>query len=90
MTRVRNWYKDKSEAISAWEERKERLGHLMAEVRKTSNNEHHGYYVGTEDGISKIDKRYVAKIIKKPKNVITKINKIAKKPNAAKRSPKWK
>lgn len=64
MTRVKNWYVSEKEAMEAWKDRKERLGHYIAFVERSSNHRHVGYYVGKLEDIENMDKRFTAKIIK--------------------------
>lgn len=63
MTRVKNWFTNKEEAVKAWEERYERLGHCIAVVMRSATNKKIGYYVGKPKYIESIDSRYSAEVI---------------------------
>jgi len=68
MTRVKNWYVSEAEAMAAWKDRGERLGHYIAVVKRSSNNKQVGYYVGKPEDIQDMDRRFTAKIILKVKS----------------------
>jgi hypothetical protein len=66
MTRLRNWFKNKSDAMKAWKERSDRLSHCVAEIKTAKDKEKIGYYVGRIKDINNLDnRRYLTSIVKK-------------------------
>lgn len=63
MTRLKNWFDMKKEAVSAWKSRIPRLEHYIAIIRGSANHEKIGFYVGRLSDIKRLDKRYVATVL---------------------------